>query len=302
MSKAHQRNRDSRSASLERRSKYVGSIARPWTQVCLTAGLSSSRCATPDELDGARTCLSTIHALPSTNPRKAFRSTAMLRSRPCMIRSICDERRRPLVELSDEGVRRLDAPGLDLVGEVATDTGSDPQGQPPAAPADFEAYSLAPHGDRLKGGQRSPSLADASRALGVPTWRCPLPAVVRNTRTPSERPLEISTWGFATAAAAPARRQVARASPGALACGKHGWTTRSRAQLALSRGRQWYASRSRMATSDSPVRVPMARFGPRRFAGRSAWPAAGISWRRGTGKALRPAGGQYRQNPMPGGG
>ena len=75
--------------------------------------------------------------------------------------------------LFDEGVGRLDAPNLiwlvkwsgQILGAVIH-----PQGQPPAAPAEVEAYSLAsPMDDRLKGGEAVASLAHMpADALGVP--------------------------------------------------------------------------------------------------------------------------------------
>ena len=96
--------------------------------------------------------------------------------------------------LGDEGVGRLDAPELDLVGEVVRQIlGAviHPQGQPPSRAGRGRAIQPGkPHGDRLQGGE-----AVAARADMQPThsaFQCstavkiqPQPSSTVNTRTPS---------------------------------------------------------------------------------------------------------------------
>ena len=64
----------------------------------------------------------------------------------------------------DEGVGRLDAPELDLVGEVVRQIlGAviHPQGQPPSRAGRGRAIQPGkPHGDRLQGGEAVAALAD----------------------------------------------------------------------------------------------------------------------------------------------
>ena len=88
---------------------------------------------------------------------------------------------------ADEGVGRLDAPELDLVGEVVRQIlGAvihPARPAPRAAPAAVEPYSPArPHGDRLQGGEAVAALADMpADTLGVPMLdggEDPAPAVV----------------------------------------------------------------------------------------------------------------------------
>ena len=66
--------------------------------------------------------------------------------------------------LGDEGVGRLDAPELDLVGEVVRQIlGAviHPQGQPPSRAGRGRAIQPdKPHGDRLQGGEAVAALAD----------------------------------------------------------------------------------------------------------------------------------------------
>ena len=69
--------------------------------------------------------------------------------------------------LGDEGVGRLDAPELDLVGEVVRQIlGAviHPQGQPPSRAGRGRAIQPGkPHGDRLQGGEAVAALADSLR-------------------------------------------------------------------------------------------------------------------------------------------
>ena len=96
--------------------------------------------------------------------------------------------------LGDEGVGRLDAPELDLVGEVVRQIPGaviHPQGQPPSRAGRGRAIQPGkPHGDRLQGGEAVAALADMpADTLGVPMLdggEDPAPASSTvNTRTPS---------------------------------------------------------------------------------------------------------------------
>ena len=126
--------------------------------------------------------------------------------------------------LGDEGVGRLDAPELDLVGEVVQYTGSrdPPQGQPPSRAGRVRAIQPGkPHGDRLQGGEAVAALADMpADTLGVPMLdggEDPAPAVVHREHpnaigAPHEvRGMsdDLTVMGIAaTAAAAMGREQI----------------------------------------------------------------------------------------------
>ena len=127
--------------------------------------------------------------------------------------------------LFDEGVGRLDAPELDLVGEVVRQIlGAviHPQGPPPRRTGGGRGIQpRKPHGDRLKGGEAVASLAHMpADALGVPMLdggEYPAPAVVHREHPNAVRaPHEVGGMGDdltdmgipATAAAAMGREQV----------------------------------------------------------------------------------------------
>ena len=127
--------------------------------------------------------------------------------------------------LGDEGVGRLDAPELDLVGEVVRQIlGAviHPQGQPPSRAGRGRAIQPGkPHGDRLQGGEAVAALADMpADTLGVPMLdggEDPAPAVVHREHpnaigAPHEvRGMsdDLTVMGIAaTAAAAMGREQI----------------------------------------------------------------------------------------------